>query len=183
MAGARGSEGGGAEPARPGPEARRARDRLQFGRGFDCRVRPARVDGDHRVSLAGESRLMSPAKPSRRVLVVEDEWLIAEVLKETLEDAGYQVIGPVSRVAPALRLIEEHDLDAAVLDVSLATEASFPIAHSLAAGSIPFIFVTGYVNADLPVDFKGRPILNKPIEETALISLLERLLGQGLAPS
>jgi hypothetical protein len=69
-------------------------------------------------------------------------------------------------------------LDAAVLDVNLATEKSYPIAYVLAERSIPFLFLTGYVTPDMPTNLKHRPILSKPIDGAALVSLLGGLLTQ-----
>ena len=122
---------------------------------------------------------MADFKPAA-VLIVEDEWLIAKVLKETLEGAGFEVRGPAPRVSDALDLIAENGLDAAILDVSLRGESSFPVARALAKRSIPFAFMTGYVNADFLEEFKNRPILSKPFEEGKLVSCVRGLLGARL---
>src|SRR5437868_13133424 len=104
------------------------------------------------------------------VLVIEDEWLIAELLQEALVEAGYRVLGPVSRVREGLQLLENSRPDIAVLDVSLRGETSFEVARALAKRSIPFIFMTGYVSNDLLGEFKGRPVLNKPVDDAKLLS-------------
>jgi DNA-binding response OmpR family regulator len=108
--------------------------------------------------------------------LVEDEWIIAELLQMTLETAGYQVVGPAGRVADALDAIAHNSLSAAVLDVSLRTETSIPIARVLAENAIPFIFTTGYTSASLPNDLKDRPILNKPVDDRKLLAALNALL-------
>jgi len=112
----------------------------------------------------------------RRVLVVEDEWLLADQLEDTLRDLGYAVVGPVPTVLRALTLIESHRPDAALLDVSLRNENSFPIADELAKRSIPFLFLTGYVTPDLPAAFAGCPLMRKPASVQALRAKLDALL-------
>jgi DNA-binding response OmpR family regulator len=111
------------------------------------------------------------------VLIVEDEWLIAEMLQEALKDAGFEIRGPAPRVSEALDLIAANGLDAAVLDVSLRGESSFPIARALAERAIPFAFMTGYVNKDFPEEFKDRPVLNKPVDVRKLVSCVQSLLA------
>jgi CheY-like chemotaxis protein len=71
-------------------------------------------------------------------------------------------------------------LDLALLDVSLRGENSFEIARALAAKSVPFIFMTGYVSNDFPEDFKDRPILNKPVDEAKLVSSVKGILAGSL---
>jgi CheY-like chemotaxis protein len=114
---------------------------------------------------------------ARTVLIVEDEWLIAELLQEVLIGAGYQVLGPASRVREALQLLEDSQPDIAVLDVSLRGETSFDLARALAKRSIPFIFMTGHVSNDLLAEFKGRPLLNKPVDDAKLVSCVAKLLA------
>jgi DNA-binding response OmpR family regulator len=111
-----------------------------------------------------------------KVLVVEDEWLIAEVLQDALEEAGVTVCGPAARVSQAIDLIESEAPDAAVLDVNLRGETSFPVARALAERSIPFVFMTGYVSATVLGDFEGRPVLNKPVDGTKLVSCVKSLM-------
>jgi DNA-binding response OmpR family regulator len=111
-----------------------------------------------------------------RVLVVEDEWLIADMLEEALRESGFEVAGPAPTVKRALELLAEGALDAAVLDVSLNREPSFPVAEALAERGVPFVFMTGYAEADLPVEFRSRPILHKPFAPEALTSHVSRLL-------
>ena len=114
---------------------------------------------------------------AKAVLVLEDEWLIAELLQETLVEAGYRVLGPVSRVYEALQLLENSKPVIAVLDVSLRGETSFEVARVLAKRSIPFIFMTGYVSKDLLGEFKGRPVLNKPVDDAKLLSCVATALA------
>lgn len=71
--------------------------------------------------------------------------------------------GPVARASEALKLVDAAALDAAVLDVNLRGETSLSVAEALAERSIPFAFMPGYVSSAVPVGFKARPVLNKPI--------------------
>lgn len=107
-----------------------------------------------------------------RVLVVEDEPLIAWDIEAELSDRMFQVIGPVATTAAALELVEKERLDAAILDINLRKETSYDVAHCLEEKSIPFLFLTGNKTATLE-KFAERPTLAKPID----YQLLEKVLG------
>ena len=104
----------------------------------------------------------------RRILVVEDETLIAEMIEEILTGLGYVVIGPVSRLDAALRLATREALDAAVLDVTVRGGAVYPVAECLAARGIPFLIASGYGTWALPEGFRDQPRLVKPFSRQAL---------------
>ena len=108
----------------------------------------------------------------RSILVVEDDYMIAEGVREELERAGAKVIGPVPSVLKALRLVERETIDAAVLDVNLGEERSFPIAEVLQGKAVPFLFSTGYNSADIPDEWKGAVIVMKPLRVAAVEQLL-----------
>jgi CheY-like chemotaxis protein len=92
----------------------------------------------------------SLALRDRRILVVEDEYLIAMTLKDNLEEAGSIVIGPVSSVDRALSALESHpNIDVSVLDVNLGGMMAYPVADALLARKIPFVFTSGYEDSDL----------------------------------
>ncbi len=95
-----------------------------------------------------------------RILVVEDEFLIALDLEVTLETAGYRVIGPALNVSAALQLLKADRPDAAILDVNLAGERVTPVAEALRAMSVPFILASGYVAADLQAEAGLRNAVN-----------------------
>jgi len=97
-----------------------------------------------------------------RVLVVEDEMLLAMQLEDTLADFGCDVVGPVAHVADGVKLAGSERLDGAILDINVAGAEVFPVARQLAERSIPFIFVSGYASANLPPEWCGRPTLQKP---------------------
>jgi CheY-like chemotaxis protein len=97
-----------------------------------------------------------------RVLVVEDEMLVAMNIEDMLLDLGHEVAGLASRLAPALALAQEASFDIAMLDVNLAGEASFPVADLLTERGIPFLFATGYGRQGLEARYQGHPVLQKP---------------------
>jgi DNA-binding response OmpR family regulator len=122
---------------------------------------------------------MPAAADDRKVLILEDEWLLADQLAGTLTDAGFAVVEPVPSVAAALQALQDEALGAAVLDISLGREDSFPVARELARRGVPFVFVTGYTHADLPEDLRERPVLKKPVHPADLIARLRSLVGGG----
>lgn len=108
-----------------------------------------------------------------RILVVEDDYFIAQDVQRSLERAGAAVIGPAPSVSEALDLIQtEPKLDAAVLDVNLGEERSFPVAQVLEAQGIPFLFATGYDSADIPAEWQHATIAMKPLRIAAVEELL-----------
>ncbi len=111
------------------------------------------------------------------ILVLEDESLIALQIKMTLVDDGWSVVGPASRVDQALSMIDDTHVDAAVLDISVAGQQSFPVADRLAADGIPFAFLTGFAaGTAVPSHLADRPVLAKPFNESELIDIVGRLL-------
>jgi CheY-like chemotaxis protein len=87
---------------------------------------------------------MTSALSGRRVLVVEDEMMVAWLLEDMLADFGCAVVGPAAGVNQALAMLDAEAFDAAVLDVNLKGQKSYPIADTLAARGVPFVFSTGY---------------------------------------
>jgi CheY-like chemotaxis protein len=113
----------------------------------------------------------------RRILVVEDDFLVATLLAEILESVGWQVVGPVAHLATALDAGASEDLDAAVLDVNLGGQTVYPLAEVLDARRVPFVFVTSYDREALPPLFRGRPHLGKPFVLGELIVTVARLIA------
>jgi CheY-like chemotaxis protein len=103
-----------------------------------------------------------------RVLVVEDEALVALQLEDMLSDLGCAVVGPAARVGQALELLRAQKVDAAVLDLNVAGELVYPVADALASQGIPFLFATGYGAAGLTEGYRSRPVLQKPFLLTEL---------------
>ncbi len=111
----------------------------------------------------------------RRVLVVEDEALVAMLVEDALTDAGYGVIGPAATVAEALALLGRERPDAVVLDLNLAGESSTPVADLLAQRGIPYVIATGYGASALPPGHERAAVLAKPYDPTQLAAVLDRL--------
>ncbi len=111
-----------------------------------------------------------------RVLVVEDEMLVAALLEDRLEALGCHVIGPATAVGQALELLKTEEVDAAVLDVNLGGEKVFPVADVLAARGIPFLFATAYGAAGVADRHNRRDVLDKPYHERALEHALRSAL-------
>lgn len=111
----------------------------------------------------------------KRILVVEDEFIVAAMLCDTLEDHGAEPLGPIGRVGEGLEVIAAGGFDAAVLDWNLAGESGLPLAKALAERSIPFVIATGYGSVEPP--FHDRPILSKPYVTSQLIEKLAVLLA------
>jgi len=103
-----------------------------------------------------------------RVMVVEDEALVALVESDALTELGYDVVGPFSRPADALAAIEVGGVAAAILDVNLNGTPVYPVAEELAARGIPFVFVTGYGIESIDRRFAKVQVLQKPIERETL---------------
>lgn len=110
----------------------------------------------------------------RRILVVEDEALVSMMLEDMLTDLGYEVVGPATRVAKAIELLDQEKVDGAILDVNVAGEQVYPVADALAERGIRFAFVTGYGTAGLAKLYADRPTLNKPFSLVDLDALLRR---------
>ena len=104
----------------------------------------------------------------RRVLVVEDRYLIANELAQEVQALGGQVVGPCPSVAQAKALIANQQIDIALLDVNLDGEFVYPVAQALESKGVPMIFLTGYDEAVLPAEWGGRPRLLKPVARGAL---------------
>lgn len=116
----------------------------------------------------------------RRILVVEDESLIALFISEVLETEGFDVVGPCQTVSKALAQLAIPDCcDAAVLDVSLRNESAVPVARALVALGIPFVVATGYNQSQLPAELAAVPILAKPVNTADLIGHMHRVLSKG----
>ena len=120
--------------------------------------------------------MMTGASPieGKRILVVEDEYLVAQVVVDYLEDAGAEVVGPFGRIDEALACIGDHHstLDAAVLDVNLHGQKSYPIADALASINVAFVFTTGYAGESLDRRYLHFPRCLKPFDQHALIDAL-----------
>ena len=114
----------------------------------------------------------------QRVLVVEDEALVAMLLEDMLGDLGCNVMGPAMRVREALDLVESGaPIDVAILDMNLAGERSFRIAEALGSRAVPFVISTGF-EGGIEADLRDRPVLRKPFLSSDLETALRAALGR-----
>jgi CheY-like chemotaxis protein len=111
-----------------------------------------------------------------RVLVVEDEYLVALLVEDMLQTLGYQVAEIASNITAATAAAESGEFDVAILDVNLNGAISNPVADILIRRNIPFIFATGYGKAGPHERFEGTPSLQKPFEEDDLGKALKSVL-------
>jgi CheY-like chemotaxis protein len=110
---------------------------------------------------------------NRRILVVEDEYLLADDMAQVLANMGANIVGPVPTKDRALALILSGEpLDAAVLDINLRGETVFPVADALTARAIPFVFATGYAQTSIPAAYQAVPRWEKPFNPDELASVL-----------
>jgi len=128
-------------------------------------------------SSTGQEAAPPDGLRGRRLLVVEDEYMIAMELVRTLEEQGAEVFGPAGSVEDALGLLEEGlpPLDAAVLDINLRDERVYPVAEALAARGVPFVFATGYDSAAIPAPYSSAPRCEKPVDRAQLARALARI--------
>lgn len=109
----------------------------------------------------------------RRILVVEDEFFIAEELRHALEDAGACVLGPVATVDAALAIVHSAEpLDGATLDMTLGQERSYEVARALLARRVPFVILSGYGERGLPDELRGIPRCEKPFDIRKVVRAL-----------
>ena len=112
----------------------------------------------------------------KSVLLVEDEFLVAMMVEGFLADAGCSVFGPFNRVPEAIEAAQTLNIDVAVLDVNIAGERVYPVAHVLERRGIPFILVSGYGEDAIPRDRPHWEACSKPFNPPELMAALERKL-------
>jgi PAS domain S-box-containing protein len=135
-------------------------DKKEASERYGAPARSSDKDGaapDPRISISGN-----------RVMIVEDEALVAMVVTESLTTLGCTVVGPFSRCSEAIAAIEADEIDAAILDVNLDGEMVYPLADMLADRGVPFIFVTGYGAESIDRRFRHIPVIQKPVERHVL---------------
>ncbi|MGH7293235.1 MAG: response regulator, partial [Myxococcota bacterium] len=119
---------------------------------------------------------IDPRISGRRILLVEDEPLVAMMMTQMIGDMGGEVIGPFGTLRDAIEALPEKGLDAAVLDVNVGGELVYPLAERLARDGTPLMFLTGYDSKSVDRRFVTSRVLTKPIEEAELASALASLL-------
>ena len=119
----------------------------------------------------------NPPPAHARILLVEDEMMVAMLMEDALTEAGYQV-RMVGRLGKAVELAKAETFDAALLDLNLNGERPFPLAALLHEHKVPFLFSSGYSNADreIPSEYSHCPVLQKPFGLDQLLGAVRKLL-------
>ena len=125
---------------------------------------------------------MTPASEGHRtsglrVLLVEDENLVALLLEDMLAELGHTVIGPVARLNKALEMAQQEAFDVAILDININGGDTYPVADALASRDIPFVFSTGYGKNSLRPPYNDCPTLQKPFRQDDLKELFAKLFA------
>lgn len=122
--------------------------------------------------------LLDNSAPLRdvRVLVVEDEFLLADDLARSLRAEGAVVIGPAPTVEQALKLLEWESVDVAVLDVNLRDSVICPVTRALERRGVPFLLTTGYDAGAVPEEFRDTPRVSKPYDIAEVVQHLLLML-------
>jgi DNA-binding NarL/FixJ family response regulator len=115
----------------------------------------------------------SPDLTGLRILIVEDDFLLARSLDRTLSSAGADIVGPVASSEAALQMFEESATDVGLLDIMLSKGTSAEVAHAMIAAGCPVLFLTGFHTRDmLPEELRGVPCLEKPVDRDELLEAL-----------
>ncbi|WP_424629622.1 response regulator [Bradyrhizobium sp. SYSU BS000235] len=110
------------------------------------------------------------------VLIVEDEYFLAEDLVDACRRLGAEIEGPFNNLQEALDTLSNHEISGAVLDVNLKNERTFPLAHALREREIPFVFTTGYDRSFIAAEFQDVPLWGKPFDIGAMTNELVDLI-------
>jgi two-component SAPR family response regulator len=109
-----------------------------------------------------------------RIMIVEDEALVAMGMCDLIAGLGFDVVGPFGKVTEAMAALKTGAVDAAILDINVGGEMVYPLADVLAAGGVPFVFVTGYGVESVDRRFANVRVLQKPIERQAVEHIFVR---------
>ncbi len=116
----------------------------------------------------------------RRVLVVEDEYFLADDIARALTASGAGIVGPFGELQEATNMVAGGaSIDAAILDINLRSEMVFPLARTLRGRNIPFVFTTGYDSSSIEAEFQDIVLWEKPLDPTAVSGELARLIRNG----
>lgn len=119
-----------------------------------------------------------------RILLVEDEAMVAMIIEDTLNDLGCEIVGPMPSIEKALAAAQTTErIDGAFLDVNLRGELVYPVAEALAARGVPFAFVTGYGEKGIDARYRDAPVLTKPFLPETVEQLVSRYMAGREAPS
>ncbi len=114
----------------------------------------------------------------RCVLIVEDEYLLADDLQRGFKQVGINIVGPVPSLAQAMALAQERLIDLAVLDIQLDGDKVYDVADALIERNVPVLFVTGYDRSDIPARYVNVPLCPKPAGADEVIAALGRIVAE-----
>jgi CheY-like chemotaxis protein len=117
---------------------------------------------------------------ARRILIAEDEFLVAVLLEQDVTEAGYGVVGPFTGLPEALNAARDGGFDLALLDINMNGHMAYPLADELLARDVPFIFLSGYAAQDLPERFRACPRVAKPYDVAVLLREIVRLMDRAI---
>ncbi|MCK1733506.1 response regulator [Bradyrhizobium sp. 138] len=130
------------------------------------------------MSVSPTSSRQRAPLTGRRILVVEDEYFLADDIGNALRTLGAEIAGPVGHIEDAAEMLRNGGaLDAAVLDVNIRAAPIFPIARELRARQVPFVFTTGYDRISIETEFRDVPLWEKPFNVVAMAQNLASLVG------
>jgi PAS domain S-box-containing protein len=136
------------------------------------------ANGNGQIDVTDSCGGMPAPLTGNRVLLVEDEALVGMMMKDTLFQFGFDVIGPYSTIEDARGAILDEDFHAAILDVNICGESVYPLADLIAARDVPFVFVTGYSRDGIDSRFAHVPVLQKPVDRRQLEQIFARTDGR-----
>lgn len=110
-----------------------------------------------------------------RVLIVEDDYLIAENVAEVLREVGIYVVGPVGKFQEACQMVQDIPLDCAVLDINIVGGTAFPLIDVLIQSNVPVLLMTGYDQEELPAKYRSLPLIQKPLLKGDVVGAFKKL--------
>jgi two-component sensor histidine kinase/DNA-binding response OmpR family regulator len=147
------------------PEGLRSTLAVPRGENIEPMVRHG---GAHRMVAEDKAALPIELSAGNRVLLVEDEILVAMMMRDILMELGFSVVGPFNRLSQAMVAAVHENIDAGIIDINLGGEFVYPVADVLVARRIPFVFVTGYGVESIDGRFGCVPVIKKPVQRQAL---------------
>lgn len=130
------------------------------------------------AGFGADQRIVNSMTPAAglKILLVEDETIVAMMVEDALRDLGCEVVGPASSVSRALAAAAIEGLDGAFLDVNLRGEPVYPVADALIARGVPIVFLTGYGEEGVDKRFAGVPVIAKPFTPATLAQLVTQYM-------
>jgi len=120
---------------------------------------------------------MTSSNSPARVLVAEDEFLVAVMLEENLRESGYDVVGPVSDLKSLLSAVETETFDCAIFDINLNGQMVYPAVEVLMKRGLPFTLLSGYGSSNIPDAFRGVNVMAKPCDFRDIEAWLKKAVG------